>query len=167
MNVVGGRIAIDDLDGLIGDHAQHVGMVFAAALIELDGFFGNIESAVAEALFHIDEHVAEVTAGGHHVFRHVGALAGGVLAHVDLGGLGSFAFKFHGAANAGGRGGIDWSGGCCRGGWGGGGSSGLLFFFAASGEEDEAKRSGQAPNCYESFLFHVLPYLSRNFDYSN
>src|SRR5260370_39977208 len=105
MNVVGGRIAIDDLDCLIGDHAQHVGMVFAAALIEGDGFLGNIERAVAEALFHIDEDVGEVATTGHNVFRHVGALAGGVLAHVNLGGLGGFAFKLHGAANAGGRGG--------------------------------------------------------------
>src|SRR5258706_186845 len=118
-----------------GVHGQHVGMVFAAALIELDGFFGNIESAVAEALFHIDEHVAEVTAGGHHVFRHVGALAGGVLAHVDLGGLGSFAFKFHGAANAGGRGGGDLGGGGGRRGAGGGGGrgGGLFFFFSRGG----------------------------------
>src|SRR5260221_5141369 len=157
MNVVGGRIAIDDLDGLIGDHAQHVGMVFAAALIELDGFFGNIESAVAEALFHIDEHVAEVTAGGHHVFRHVGALAGGVLAHVDLGGLGSFAFKFHGAANAGGRGGIDWGGGRApaRGRGGGGGGGGLVFFFFLGRADGATERSATHTSSY--LLFFLLP----------
>src|SRR6266478_6261431 len=110
MNVVSGRIAVDDLDGLIGHNTQNVRMVFAAALIEGDGFLGNVERAVAEALFYVDEDVGEVTAGGHHVFRHVGALASGVLAHVNLGGLGGFAFKFHGAGDAGGRGGINRSG---------------------------------------------------------
>src|SRR5258707_14376318 len=51
MNVVGGRIAVDDFDGLIGDYAQHGGMVFASALIEGNGLFSNNESAIAEALF--------------------------------------------------------------------------------------------------------------------
>src|SRR5216684_3285501 len=167
MNIVCGGIAVDDLDGLIGDYAQHMRMVFAAALIEGDGFLGNVEGAIAEALFHIDEDVGEVTTTGHNVFRHVGAFAGGILAHVNFGGLGGFAFKLYCAADAGGRGGIN------RGGWGSGrsrstGSSrGLLFLFAAPCEEDKAKRSGQAPNCYGSFLFHVLQYLSRNFDCLN
>src|SRR5260370_6618403 len=110
MNVVGGRIAVDDLDCLIGDYAQHVGMILAAALIESDGLFGDVERAVAEALFYIDEDVGEVTTGGHYVFRHVCALAGGVLAHVHLCGLGGFAFKFHGTSNASGRGGTNLGG---------------------------------------------------------
>src|SRR2546427_1482131 len=164
MNVVGGRIAVNDLDGLIGDYAHHMRMVFAAALIERNGFFGNVERAVAQAFFDIDEDVGEVSAAGHHVFRHVGALAGGVLAHVNLGGLWGFAFKFHGAGDAGGRGGINRSGR----GRSAGSSGGLVsFLFAAPREEDKAERSGQAPNCYRSFLSHVFAVPLLKFECSN
>jgi len=34
-------------------YAQQVGMVLEAALIEGDGFLGNVESAVAQTFFHV------------------------------------------------------------------------------------------------------------------
>src|SRR5271169_6562466 len=94
MNVVGRWIAVDDLDGLIGDYAQHVGMILAPALVEGDGFLGNIEGAIAEALFNVDVNVGKLAGAGRNVLRHVGALASGILAHVNFGGLGSFAIEF-------------------------------------------------------------------------
>src|SRR5260370_25652462 len=62
-------------------------MVFAATLIEGDGFLWNVECTVAQALFDVDKHVGEVASAGHHVFSCVRALAGGILAHVNHGGL--------------------------------------------------------------------------------
>src|SRR5947208_17142408 len=94
MGVVHVLIAVDDLVGLICHYAHYVGMIFAAALIERDGFLGNVEGAVAEALFYVDENVGEVAAGGHNVFSRIRALAGGILAHVNFGGLRGFAVEF-------------------------------------------------------------------------
>src|SRR5260370_14698141 len=95
MNVVSGRIAVDNLDGLTGHYAQHVGMVFAATLIEGDGFLWNVECTVAQALFDVDKHVGEVASAGHHVFSCVRALAGGVLAHLNHGGPGRRSLELH------------------------------------------------------------------------
>src|SRR5260370_4639375 len=44
MNIVSGRIAVDDLDGLTGNHPHHVGMVFAAAMIQRDCILGTVQS---------------------------------------------------------------------------------------------------------------------------
>src|SRR5260370_25494564 len=79
MNVVGCRIAVDDPDGLTGYHAEDMGMAFAPALIDGDGFLGNVERAVAKALFHIYENVCEWAAGAHDIFGYVGAFAGRIL----------------------------------------------------------------------------------------
>src|ERR1700676_2291175 len=90
-------------------------MVFAAALIEGESVLGNVEGAIAETFFDVDKNIGEVASAGHHVFRYVVAFASGILAHVNPGGLGSFAIEFYGAADAGGRGGINGSGRCRRG----------------------------------------------------
>jgi len=55
-------IVVLDLHGLARHHAQHVGMIFATALIKHDGVFGNVEGAAAETVFDIDEHVGEIAA---------------------------------------------------------------------------------------------------------
>ena len=60
MDVVRGGIVVLDLHGLACHHAEHVRMILAALLIEHDRIFGNIEGAVAEAVFHIDEDIGEV-----------------------------------------------------------------------------------------------------------
>ena len=62
MDVVGGGIVVLDLHGLSGHHAEHVGMILAALLIEHDRILGRIEGAVAQAVFHIDEDIGQVAA---------------------------------------------------------------------------------------------------------
>src|SRR2546429_6980634 len=105
VNVVRGGVAVDDLDLLADHHAEHVRMVFAAALVESDGLFRHIESATAKAVLDIDEHVGEVAAAGEEGFRGVRALAGGVLAHVDFRARGRCALKFDSAGDGGNPGG--------------------------------------------------------------
>src|SRR5438445_116147 len=102
-----------------------------------------------------------VAAGGHNVFSRVRAFAGGILAHVNLGGLGGFAIEFHGAADAGGRGGINRSG-CGRRRCSAGSSGGLFFLLAASCEENKSQQGGKTPNCHGCFRFHdfVVPLLN-------
>src|SRR2546429_3767552 len=107
VNVVRGGVAVDDLDLLADHHAEHVRMVFAAALVESDGLFRHIESATAKAVLDIDEHVGEVAAAGEEGSRGVRALAGGVLAHVDFRARGRCALKFDSAGDGGNRGGVD------------------------------------------------------------
>src|SRR5260370_34591417 len=131
MNIVGGRTTVDDLDGLTGHYAQHLRMVLAAGLIGGGGFLGNIESAIAEALLTIHKPIRKVAAADDHVFSDVRALAGGILAHVNLGGFRGFAIELHGAADAGCRGGINRGGG--PGGptpWGPGAVFPAFLFFA-------------------------------------
>src|SRR5712692_1121898 len=101
MDVVGGGIVVLDLDGLAGHHTENVGMILAAALVEYDWVFGNVEGPASESVFHVDEHVGEITAGHDHILGFVRALAAWVLAHVNLRGLGSRAIKLHGAADRG------------------------------------------------------------------
>src|SRR6267143_5461400 len=168
MNVVGRRIAVNDLDGLAGHYAEDVRMVLAAALIEGDGFLGNVESASAEAFFHVHKHVGEVTSTSHYVFSGVRAFAGGILAHVNRGGLWRGALALYNANDRCRSRGINGSGSSrgCR----SAGRGGLLlgaFLFAASREEDKAQLSGQAPNCDRSFLFHVFAVPLLKFESSN
>src|SRR5260370_11320168 len=87
VNVVGGAIAVDDLDGLTNHYADDVGFIFAAALRQGDGIFGNVEGAVAEAFLNIDENVLEMSCADNDVLGGVRALAVGILAHVNFGGL--------------------------------------------------------------------------------
>src|SRR5260370_10936160 len=168
MNIVGGRIAVDDFYGLTGHDAQHVGMVFAAALIEGDGILGNVERAVAEAFFHVHKHVGEMAPAGHHVFSCVRAFARGILAHVNHGGLGRGTFELYNADDRGCRGGINRS----RRGRGRRSNvrRGLLFrafLFAAACEEDKSQQSCQAPNCCGCFRFHFFAAPLLKFESSN
>src|SRR5713101_8095217 len=153
MNVVGGGITVDDLDGLPGHHAHNVRMVLAATLVESDGFLGNVESAVAETFFHIHEDVGDVTVAGHHGLGHVRAFAGGILAHVNLGGLWRGAIELHGAADGCRRSRINGGGG----GRGSGGSRGPLFgrfFLSAPCQKDESKNCRQDQACLPRILVH-------------
>src|SRR2546428_13508767 len=65
-----------------------MGVILAALLIERDGIFGNIKSAISESVFHVHKNVRQFAIVGHNGLRHVIALAGRILAHVYLGGLG-------------------------------------------------------------------------------
>src|SRR5437773_10934418 len=68
MDIVGSRIAVDDLDRLAGHHAEHVRIVPAADLIERGGFLRDVEGAAAEAFLHVNEDVDEMAAAGDHGF---------------------------------------------------------------------------------------------------
>src|SRR5215468_11052530 len=110
VNVVSCRIAVDDPYGLTGHGA--------------------------EPFLHIDKHVGEMAVLDDEILSGVCALAFGVLAHVNLGGLGCDTVEFHSAADAGGRCRINrrrWRGRC------GGRRRWFLFcglLLAASGQEN-------------------------------
>src|ERR1700674_24170 len=131
MDVVRGLIVVLDLDILARHYSEHVGMILASLLIESYRVFGNVKCASAEAVLHVHEHIGQIAAGNNHGFGGVGAFAGCVLAHVNLGGLGCCAVELDGAADAGHGVGVNGSGGgrCCGGG-GGWVCGGGVFFFA-------------------------------------
>ena len=99
MNVVCGRIVILDFNVLTGHRAQHVRVILATLLVDGDGFLGKVKGAVAQALFYINENIGQLAAIDDDGLSRVGALASGILAHINLGGLGSCAVEFHGAAD--------------------------------------------------------------------
>ena len=84
MNVMRRRIAVHDLDRLPGHHAQNVRMVLAAALFDLSRGARNVKRPRTQPILHVHEDIGQLAAIVHHVLRHVHALAGGILAHVDL-----------------------------------------------------------------------------------
>ena len=57
-----GGIVVLDLDRLSCHHAEHVRMVLAALLIEHDRILGSVEGAIAQAVFHVNEHIGQVAA---------------------------------------------------------------------------------------------------------
>src|SRR6266849_9787745 len=130
MDIVCGGIAVDDRYGLAGDHSHYEWVIAAAALIELNGFLGNVKRAAAEALFDVDEDVREMAVCDDDILGHVRALAGGILAHVNLGGLRRGAIEFHNTDDDGSRCWVNRRGGGGRG-WS---RRGLLFrgFFLAA-----------------------------------
>src|SRR5712664_812200 len=129
MDIVGGGVAIDDRYRLTGDHSHHVGVIAAAALIELNSLLGYVEGAATQALLDVDEDVCEMAVRDDDILGHVRALARGILAHVDLGGLRRGAIEFHNTDDDGSRGWVNRRGGGSRG-WS---RRGLLFRgFAAS-----------------------------------
>src|SRR6266404_2950779 len=130
VDIVGGGIAVDDRYGLAGDHSHHVRVIAAAALIELYGFLGDVEGAAAQAFLNVDENVREMAVRDDDILGHVCAFAGGILAHVYLGGLRRGAVELHNADDDGSRGWVNRRGGG-RGGWS---RCGLLFrgFFLAT-----------------------------------
>src|ERR1700722_1286688 len=107
MDVVGGLVVVFDLHGLSGHHAQHMGVILAAALVEHGWGRGNIKRAAAEAILHVHEYVGEIPAIDDNVFCLVHTFAGRALAHIDLRRLGSSAVEFYGAAHGGNGGRID------------------------------------------------------------
>ena len=128
-------------------------MVLAAALVQGDGFLGNVEGAVAETFFYIHEDVGDVTIAGHHGLGHVRAFTCGILAHVNLGGLWRGAIELHGAADGCRRSRINGSGGGPR----SGGSRRLLFgsfFLSAPCQKDESKNCRQGEHCFPHILVH-------------
>src|SRR4030095_6008359 len=68
VNVVRRRIAVGDLQGLSGHHAEHVGMISASALIQYGRVFWKGKGTVTQPLFHVYENVGQVAVGGHDVF---------------------------------------------------------------------------------------------------
>src|SRR5580700_5223758 len=112
MDIVRGLIVVLDFDGLPGHHAQHMRMILAAALVEHDRVLGNVEGAVAESIFYVDEDVGEIAVGHDYVLGFVHAFAGWILTHVDLRWLGSHAVELDGAVYRGHGRGINWRG--CR-----------------------------------------------------
>src|SRR6267143_5139875 len=68
VDIVRGGIAVYDGYGLTGHYAHHVRMIAAAALIELNGFLGDVKGAAAEALLDVDENVREMAICDNHVF---------------------------------------------------------------------------------------------------
>src|SRR4029077_14033335 len=156
MNVVRGLIVILDLYGLAGHHAQHVRMVLAAALVEDNSVFRNVEGAATQYILYIYEHAGEIAAAGYDGLRFVGAFAGGVLAHVDLGLFRGCAVELHCAVH-----------GCdCRridgsGRWSGRRrlrhGVGWLFFFLATGyceQQQSAQSQGAGRKSPTAFLIH-------------
>ena len=142
MDVMRGGIVVLDLNRLSCHHAENVGMVLAALLIEHHRILGQFEGAIAKAIFHVHEDVGQVAAADNDAFGLIGALAAGILAHIDLGGLGSGAIELHRAIHGGDCGWIDGSGrglGLLLGGC----VSGLLgiFFLAA------CRQNQQSANC--------------------
>src|SRR6267142_2654770 len=161
MDIVGGGLAVDDRDRLAGDHSHHVRVIAAAALIELNGFLGDVEGTAAEAFLDVDEDVREMAVRDDEILGHVRALAGGVLAHVNLGSFRRGAIEFHDADDDGSRGWVNRGGGSGR----RSRSSGLLFggfFLAAACDQCKPQRSGQTDNRDPCSCFHdvVRPLLS-------
>ena len=102
MNVVRGFVVVLDLDVLPGHHAQHVRMILAALLVDGDRILGNVEGAVCPGrLSRRRRRWPDCRRWPRRFSAIVGALAGRVLAHVDLRRLGSRAVELHGAAHAG------------------------------------------------------------------
>ena len=137
MDVVGRGIVVLDLHGLPGHYAENMGMILAAFLIEYDGVFGKVESAVAEAVLHVDKDIRKIAAADHDVLGFVGSFAAGVLAHVDLGGFGSGAGKFHSAIDGGNGGRIDRGGSGLRALFGRRVVGLLGIFFLAAGRQSQ------------------------------
>src|SRR5258708_183511 len=107
MNIVCGGIAVDDLDGLPGHYTENVRMIAAATLIEREGLLGDVEGAAAQALLDVNEDVREMTVRDDYILGDVCAFAGGILAHVNLRGLGGSAIEFHNADDRRGASGIN------------------------------------------------------------
>src|SRR3989442_9566147 len=88
-----------------------MGVILAALLIERDGIFGNIKSAISQSVFHVHKNVRQFAIVGHNGLRHVIALAGRILAHVYLGGLGDRPTVRCSATHSCGGGGVQLGGG--------------------------------------------------------
>src|SRR5262249_9716727 len=101
VDVVRGVVAVLDVDVLADHDAEDVRVVAAAFLIEFDRSRRRIERAAAEAVFHVHEDVGQVLAIAGVGLDQVLALlgAGGVLRHIDFGGLGLGAIEAYGAGN--------------------------------------------------------------------
>ena len=59
VDVVQRRIAVDDFERLADAHAEHVRVIAAVLLIDLRRLGRRVVDVVAEAVLHVDEHVAE------------------------------------------------------------------------------------------------------------
>src|SRR5579863_8107657 len=68
MDVVIGRVVIDDLDVLVGHHANHVRAIHAALLGEFHGSSGHGPLLVGHAGFDPHEHVLEGAVSVDHYF---------------------------------------------------------------------------------------------------
>src|SRR5213593_2950518 len=160
VNIVCRRIVILNFDILPRHHTQDMGVILAALLIERDGIFGNIKSAISQSVFHVHKNVRQFAIVGHNGLRHVIALAGRILAHVYLGGLGDRPTVRCSATHSCGGGGINWSGGgfrlfCRRG--------GLLLtgvlFLATTYEQCQGEKTEQSEHRCPFFRIHDVTFL--------
>src|SRR3954447_13996667 len=122
MDVVGCRIGILDLDGLASHHTEDMRMISTAILIQDDRVLGNVEGPVAESVLHVNEYVGQIAAAYDDALGFIRAFAAGVLAHVDLRGLGRGAVELYSSTDRRHRGRINRRRGC----------SWLSFFFGRS-----------------------------------
>src|SRR5882724_6654815 len=83
-------------------------MVLATLLVNRSRVFGDVEGAIAQTFFHVDENVGQLAVIGHDGLGHIAALAGRVLAHVNFLPLSGGAGKGHSATHAGRGRGINW-----------------------------------------------------------
>src|SRR5262245_50008858 len=95
MNIVVGRIGIDDLQWLLGLNPEDARYVFAAPLIERNGGGGNFERSLGQPAFDVNENILQFTvADGHIVNKGLSHFfAGRVLAQIQLARRGSLALK--------------------------------------------------------------------------
>src|SRR6266436_648416 len=89
-------------------------MVLATLLVNRSRVFGDVEGAIAQTFFHVDENVGQLAVIGHDGLGHIAALAGRVLAHVNFLPLSGGAGKGHSATHAGRSRKINWRGGWRR-----------------------------------------------------
>ena len=130
MNVVGGGVGVEDLNGLSGHYAEHMRDVAAAALVDGDRRQGSGKAAIAETVFHVNEYVCKIATIDDEVFRGGEFCAAiGIIGHVDLGCGGNGAFEMNCTGNGGSGGEVDGSDGL---------GLGLLCWLVA-GDESETE----------------------------
>src|SRR5205823_7875638 len=65
-------------------YAENMRMVSTSILVERDCFFWCIESAAAQPVFDIDEHIGQIATAYFHRLGLVCAFARRILAHINL-----------------------------------------------------------------------------------
>ena len=126
-------------------------------------FTTDLKGPVAEAILYVNEHVGQIAAVGNDGFGGIGALAGWVLAHIDLGGSRRSTSELNRSIHGCYRVRIDRSsrsGGCTR--------SGRLFFrrirglffLLATGCQEQQREEGESENYDPVLSVHNVEHLS-------
>jgi len=114
MNIVQGLVVVLKAYRLAGHHGDHVRNVAAAFLLNGDTLLRRIEVAIAQAVFHVNQHVGQMAIVDDNLLGCRAPLAAGIVRHVDWLGSGRSAFKADGAGDGGCGGRIDWCRFCCN-----------------------------------------------------